>query len=234
MSWRVLAAMSSPLRWNHPQRGLVPPLEFIPVAEETRVIIDLGAWVLREAVRQATPWFADSDDTFSRLGVNVSSRQFYGGFDGAFLAEVLAGSGFPAERLVFEITESLLLGEDDRVSSILSDFRDMGVGIVVDDFGTGYSALSYLRRFPVTALKIDRAFTREMETNSDDARLVESIIAMARALGITVVAEGVETEGQAAMLGEMGCAFVQGYLYGRPIDADRFQARHLCPKEPVT
>jgi EAL domain-containing protein (putative c-di-GMP-specific phosphodiesterase class I) len=140
---------------------------------------------------------------------------------------VLAATGFPAERLVFEMTESLLLDDDRRAGAILRDFRDLGIGIALDDFGTGYSALGYLRRFPVTMLKIDRSFIGDIERNSSDAHLVESIIALGRALQLTVVAEGVETSGQASVLRNLGCELAQGNLFARPMPAHEF-ARRYC------
>jgi diguanylate cyclase (GGDEF)-like protein len=195
------------LRWHHPARGVVSPAEFIPVA-----------WVLREACRQGRAWCGD-DGLLERIAVNVSSRQFHGGFDVEFVRSILAETGFPADCLVLEMTESLLIENDERILATLAGLRDLGVGLAVDDFGTGYSALSYLRRFPVTTLKIDRSFIADIERSTSDAHLVESIIAMARALRIAVVAEGVETAGQAEMLRGMGCSYAQGYWFGRPVTA---------------
>ncbi|MCC6709045.1 MAG: EAL domain-containing protein [Gammaproteobacteria bacterium] len=222
----ALAGAEALLRWRHPQRGAVSPGEFIPVAEETRLIVDIGAWALRHACRTAAAWCARDGGALPRLAVNVSGRQLWGGFDGAFVAEVLAESGFPAERLVFEMTESLLIDEDRRVGAILREFRDLGIGIALDDFGTGYSALGYLRRFPVTMLKIDRSFVGDIESNVSDARLVESIIALGRALNLTVVAEGVESAGQAALLRNLGCELAQGYFFARPMAAGDFEKRY--------
>ena len=223
----ALGGAEALLRWQHPERGAVPPAEFIPIAEETRLIIELGAWVLRAACRDAHAWCTRADGALPRLAVNVSSRQFFGGFDGDFVRGVLAETGFPPTHLTFEMTESLLIEEDERIVAILTDFRDMGIGIAVDDFGTGYSALGYLRRFPVTTLKIDRVFVHDIETDTSDAHLVESIIAMARALRIEVVAEGVETAGQLRILGDMGCTYAQGFLYGRPTTPPDFEQRYL-------
>ncbi len=222
----ALGGAEALLRWQHPLRGAVSPAEFIPVAEETRLIVDLGGWVLREGCREAAPWCKLADTPLTRLSVNVSSRQFWGGFNADYVRGILDETGFPPESLVFEMTESLLIENDDRISTTLADFRALGIGIAVDDFGTGYSALSYLRRFPVTILKIDRTFINDIEHDADDAHLVESIVAMARALRITVVAEGVESAGQADMLREMGCEFAQGYLFSRPLPAAAFE-QHL-------
>lgn len=221
-----LAGAEALLRWRHPTRGAVAPGEFIPVAEETRLIVDIGAWGLAEACRTTAAWCAREGGPLPRLAVNVSGRQLWGGFDGDFVAAVLAETGFPAERLVFEMTESLLIDEDRRVGAILREFRDLGIGIALDDFGTGYSALGYLRRFPVTMLKIDRSFVGDIESNESDAHLVESIIALGRALNLTVVAEGVETAGQAALLRGLGCELAQGYFFARPMSARDFSARY--------
>lgn len=229
----ALGGAEALLRWQHPVRGNVSPAEFIPVAEETRLIVNLGGWVLREACRQAAPWCSGAGATLPRLSVNVSSRQFWGGFNVDFVRAIVEETGFPPDRLVFEMTESLLIENDDRILTTLADFRALGIGIAVDDFGTGYSALSYLRRFPVTILKIDRAFVNDIEHDANDAHLVESIVAMARALRITVVAEGVESAGQAAMLRNMGCEFAQGYLFSRPLPAAAFAAQVLDTESTV-
>jgi diguanylate cyclase (GGDEF)-like protein len=222
----ALAGAEALLRWRHPTRGAIPPGEFIPVAEETRLIIDIGAWALSHVCHAAAAWCATAGGVLPRLAVNVSGRQLWGGFDGDFVRGVLADSGFPAERLVFEITESLLIDQDRRVGAILRDFRELGIGIALDDFGTGYSALGYLRRFPVTMLKIDRAFVGDIESNSSDVHLIESIIALGRALDLTVVAEGVETTGQAEILARLGCELAQGYYFARPMSAAAFESRY--------
>lgn len=163
-----------------------------------------------------------------RLAVNVSGRQLWGGFDGDFVRRVLDKTGFPADRLVFEITESLLIDEDRRVGSILRDFRDLGIGIALDDFGTGYSALGNLRHFPVTMLKIDRTFVGDIATNSSDAHLVEAVIALGHALQLTVVAEGVETPAQAQILRNLGCELAQGYLFARPMPGSEFAQKYFA------
>jgi PAS domain S-box-containing protein len=216
------------IRWNHPEWGLVMPGDFIHVAEESRMIVEIGEWVLREACRQALKWRTTEADSAPYLAVNVSSRQFRGGFDQYVVKEILVDTGFPASRLVFEITESLLMDEDERIHQALQAFREMGIGLSVDDFGTGYSSLSYLRRFPVTTLKIDRSFISDLETNPSDVQLVESIIAMARGMKLQVIAEGVETEQQAEIIRRMGGALAQGFLYSRPLPVAEFGARFLA------
>jgi diguanylate cyclase len=200
------------LRWRHPGRGLVAPSDFIPIAEESFLIVPIGRWVLQQATRDLGRWRAAGHPDIY-VSVNVSARQLR---DPGLLDDVLcalAESGLPAEALCLELTESALVVNPDEVSATLTALRALGVAIAVDDFGTGYSALSYLRRFPVTAVKIDRAFVAELES---DTALVRAIVAMADALGLAVVAEGVETVLQEDALLELGCQAAQGFRYGRP------------------
>ncbi len=217
-----VAGAEALVRWQHPQRGLVMPGEFIHVAEKSGLIVDMGLDVLRTACVEAMGWPGRAARAGVFLSVNVSCRQFKAGLDAPLVAEILSYTGFPAERLVFEITESLLLDEDARVRDALGAFREMGVHLAMDDFGTGYSSLSYLRRFPVTRLKIDRSFVTEMARNSNDARLIQSIVAMSKALAVTPIAEGVETAEQADVLMELGCDLAQGYYFARPMPAADF------------
>jgi diguanylate cyclase (GGDEF)-like protein/PAS domain S-box-containing protein len=207
------------VRWNHPERGLVPPNEFIPIAEESNLIIDIGEWVFRTACKEVMRW--SNQDL--HLAINVSSNQLRGGFNRQMVEEILGESGFPAKRLNFEITESLLIAEESYVISTLRDFRELSIHLSIDDFGTGYSSLSYIRKFPVNILKIDRSFVRDMETDPGDAQLVETIIGMASNLNLRVIAEGVENQQQADSLREHGCDMVQGYHYGKPQPAESIQ-----------
>jgi diguanylate cyclase (GGDEF)-like protein len=222
----ALAGAEALLRWFQPQRGGVSPGEFIPVAEQSRLIVDIGAWALGHACRSALSWCVAG--RLPRLVINVSGRKIWGGFDRDFVRRVLDETGFPAERLVFEMTESLLIDKDRWVGSTLRDFRDMGIGIALDDFGTGYSALGYLRQFPVTMLKIDRSFVSDIANNNSDAHLVEAVIALGRALQLTVVAEGVETAAQAQILRNLGCELAQGYYFARPMPGDEFAHKYLA------
>ncbi len=215
----VLRGVEALLRWQHPDKGLIMPSDFVHVAEETGLIDEIGLWVLERACREALPWLQQNTHPDFYLAVNVSMRQFKGGFGSGQLAAILDQTGFPPQRLQLEITESLLMDEDIRIKEALTDFRRMGVRLAVDDFGTGYSALSYLREFPVTTLKIDRSFVREIATNKSDRRLVEAIVLMAHGLGLTVVAEGVETPEQDTLLGVLGCDLVQGNFYSQPLAA---------------
>ena len=214
-----LVGVEALLRWRHPVKGLILPSEFIAVAEETGLIEEIGLWVLRRACSEALAWLKDDSHPGFYLAVNISMRQFKGGFDKKQLGNVLEETGFPADKLLLEITESLLMDHDARIKDVLSEFRDMGVRLAVDDFGTGYSALSYLREFPVNTLKIDQSFIQDIATNRSDRRLIEAIITMAHGLGLVTIAEGVETSEQDALLSELHCDMVQGYFYCEPLTA---------------
>ena len=200
MHEQKLLGVEALLRWQHPQRGLVLPSDFISVAEETGLIEEIGMWVMQRACSEAREWLKYNPDPDFYLAVNVSMRQFKGGFDKAQLQRLLHETGFPADRLLLEITETLLMDDDARTSEVLAEFRDMGVRLAVDDFGTGYSALSYLRKFPVSTLKIDRSFIRDINLSSSHRNLVEAIIAMAHGLDLKTIAEGVENAEQAELL----------------------------------
>jgi len=210
---KTLLGVEALLRWRHQEKGLVLPAEFIAVAEETGLIEEIGLWVLRRACSEALPWLDNKLNPDFYLAVNISMRQFKGGFDHHQLSRVLSETGFPADRLLLEITETLLMDEDTRIRDELAEFRRMGVRLAVDDFGTGYSALSYLRDFPVSTLKIDRSFIRDINLGPNNRRLVEAIIAMARGLGLLTIAEGVETAEQGKLLVELKCDMVQGFFY---------------------
>ena len=221
-SGRVVGAEAL-ARWARADGIEVPPTEFIAVAEESGLITELGRRILELACGEAAVWPV-LDGPAVYLSVNVSTHQFKTGFDAASVATCLDMTGFPAERLVLEITESLLLDEDQRVVESLDGFRAMGIGIALDDFGTGFSSLSYLRRFPVTAIKIDRSFVRDMADDDNDARLVESMLAMAASLRIKAIAEGVESEVEQFLLARMGCRLAQGFRLGRPQSPAAFAA----------
>ena len=210
------------VRWNHPTRGLVAPDEFIPVAEETGLILEIGRYVVQEACWQTTQWRSLADVPNVSVSVNVSSAQLY---DDQFVADVqqaLADSGLPSTSLILELTESTLLSDTSRVHDRLAKLRDLGVRVAVDDFGTGYSSLSYLRQFPIDFLKVDRSFVSELEPASNDQgrALVRSIIGIGHDLGLCVIAEGIETQLQRDVLMAEGCDQGQGYLLGRPVPPD--------------
>lgn len=204
------------LRWQHPVRGLVSPLDFIPLAEETGLILPLGAWVLDEACAQLGRWRADARTSALTLSVNVSARQFHQpGFVDLVIA-ALERHGVDGGLLKLELTESLLLDDVDDTIAKMSALKARGVGFSLDDFGTGYSSLAYLKRLPLDQLKIDRSFVRDLLTDPNDAEIARAIITMADSLGLSVIAEGVETEAQRVCLANQGCHAYQGYLFGRP------------------
>ncbi|MFI6072712.1 putative bifunctional diguanylate cyclase/phosphodiesterase [Actinoplanes sp. NPDC051343] len=203
------------VRWNHPTLGMIPPLEFIGVAESTGLIVPLGRWVLTEACRQAVAW-----DRPLKMAVNVSVRQFDAGDLARTVAEVLAFTGMPADRLCLEMTESVLLTDTDENLSRIVSLKALGVQLAMDDFGTGYSSLAYLRRFPMDVLKIDRSFVDRLGGEDADEALVRTIVRMGRNLGMSLVAEGIETAVQLRLLQEMGCDYAQGYLLSKPLPAE--------------
>jgi diguanylate cyclase (GGDEF)-like protein len=211
------------VRWNHPERGLVPPVEFIPLAEETGAITGIGRWVLREALHQGAEWTAETG-TPLRMAVNLSPRQFQDGDVVADVAAALAETGFPAAQLTLEVTEGVLVRDVDTVVAQLEALRQLGIRIAIDDFGTGFSGLSYLRRLPADIIKIDRSFVGDLPAGRSATTLITSIVELARTLGLDVVAEGVETEEQRRALRELDCPQAQGYLFARPEPAERCTA----------
>lgn len=216
-----VAGLEALLRWNRPGCGMVSPAEFIPVLEETGLIVAVGAWVIDEACRQAAAWqgvAGEPGQTFN-IAVNVASRQFTEGNLEDIVRQALMAHGVAPETLSLEVTESAVMADTERAAATLAALRRMGVKVAVDDFGTGYSSLAYLKRLPVDALKIDIAFIREVTRNPGDAALVDAIIAMAHSLGLDVVAEGVETAEQLAYLARRRCDQVQGYYFSRPLPA---------------
>ena len=211
------------IRWNHPERGLVPPGAFIALAEETGLIREMGAWVLEEACRQLAKWRASGLRSLY-VAVNLSSRQIPDALTPDGLNGLLSRHGLGPNALVLEITEGVLLADTAKTREWLKGVHDLGYRISLDDFGTGYSSLAYLKRFPVDILKIDQSFVRDMEHDPADRALVEAILAMARSLGLGVVAEGVENEHQLELLRGLSCRYVQGYHLSRPLPAEGFSA----------
>ena len=209
------------VRWQHPVRGMVPPMDFIPLAEETGLVIALGEWVLREACRQTAAWHRSHPDRPPvSVAVNLAGSQLQLTSFAATVAGILADTGLRAADLVLEITESQIMDNIDAILPNLHHLQELGVRLSIDDFGTGYSSLSRLRSLPVDELKIDRSFVNEVQSSSDEAPLVTAIIAMAHGLDLKVVGEGVETAEQLDYLLRAGCDRVQGYLLGRPVPAD--------------
>jgi diguanylate cyclase (GGDEF)-like protein/PAS domain S-box-containing protein len=210
------------LRWNRPGFGLVGPKDFIPIAEETQLIVPIGEWVLREACRQAREWQSNRPAGF-RMAVNLSPRQFQHSDLPIVIASALEFSGLAPGDLELEITESLAMQNTTRTIATLRRLREMGVQIAIDDFGTGHSSLNYLRSFPIDSVKIDQEFVQEIETSAADRAIVSAVIGMARGLRLRVTAEGVETESQLEFLREQGCQEVQGFLFGEPVPASAFR-----------
>ncbi len=212
------------LRWQHPQLGMVGPAEFVPLAEETGIIVEIGEWVFRSASQQVSLW-RDKFDPHFQISVNKSPIQFLNTrYDPQHWLRQLQALGLPGQSIVVEITEGLLLDASDKVHEQLLVFRDAGLQVALDDFGTGYSSLSYLKKFDIDYIKIDQSFVRHLQPASNDMALCEAIIAMAHKLGIKVIAEGIETTEQAALLTAAGCDYGQGYLFSRPVPADQFEA----------
>ncbi|MBI2312658.1 MAG: EAL domain-containing protein [Betaproteobacteria bacterium] len=228
-SGRVVGAEAL-IRWQHPEKGLVSPATFIPVAEESGLIVPIGEWVLFAACTQGRAWSLQGHDAL-RMGVNLSVRQLNRDL-AKTLAAIVKATDFDPRRLDLEITESLLMRNVEDTLSALDELNRLGVQISIDDFGTGYSSLSYLRRLPIDAVKIDRAFVRDLGISRDDAAIVAAIIAMARSLQIRVIAEGVESPNQLEILGTLQCNEYQGYLFGKPVPAEEFSTRFLSAKAP--
>lgn len=222
----AITGMEALVRWQHPTRGLVSPLDFIPLAEETGLIVPLGRWVLREACRQAAAWQQElALDPPLLLSVNLSARQLRDPRLVADMTAILRETGMPAELLWLELTETVLLTDSSKVQQTLQALRALGVQLALDDFGTGYSSLSYLRQFPVGMVKLDRSFVMGITTDPDAAAIVQAVTALAHALGMQVTAEGVEDEAQLARLRAMGVDWLQGYLVARPLQAAAFRTR---------
>jgi diguanylate cyclase (GGDEF)-like protein len=227
---RRVVSIEALLRWNQPQVGLVPPGRFVPLLEESGLMIPVGAWVLRTACRQNKAW-QDAGLPPMRVSVNISSRQFRNESLVETIREALESSGLAAEWLEVELTESLLVQNAESAVATLKRLKALGVAISIDDFGTGYSSISYLKRFPIDCLKIDSSFVHDLHSSAKDAAIVEAISALARSLGIGLVAEGVEEARQADFLRARYCTEMQGFLFSRPLPPDEVvnALRRLSP-----
>jgi diguanylate cyclase (GGDEF)-like protein len=211
------------IRWRHPVRGLVPPDRFIPLLEETGLIVPVGDWVIRHACETLAAWDRQGLPGLS-MAVNISARQLRSPDLLATLQRILGDTGIVPRRLELELTESMLVEDSEATGAVLSGIKSMGMPVAIDDFGTGQSSLSYLKRFNIDVLKIDRSFVRDIPGDLDDCAISEAVVALARALRLTVVAEGVETEAQAEFLRDIRCDSMQGYLLSRPLPAEEFVA----------
>jgi diguanylate cyclase (GGDEF)-like protein len=220
-------AVEALLRWSHPERGFVPPDEFIPLAEQSGLIIEIGDWVLREACAQARRW-RDAGEVTWQVAVNVSGVQFRDGSLVRRVASAIDAAGIDSRMIELEFTEGALIEYSSAVSKAVKALKDLGVATALDDFGTGYSSMSYLRQFPIDTLKIDRSFVRDIAShNSGNAPLVDAIIAMAKSLGLSTVAEGVETEAQWHYLRHREADQVQGFLFCRPVSVTELETWHV-------
>ena len=207
------------MRWQHPERGLVPPGVFIPVAEETGLIVAMGEWMLEEACRQKKIW-RDAGLPGIDMAINLASPSFRKTDLVERVADTLTRYGVPPTELCLEATESILMRDADVTMVTLNRLRDLGVKLAIDDFGTGYSSLSYLRRFPINQLKIDRSFVNEVTSCPDDAAIIAAIVSLARTLKLEVVAEGVDTADQMRRLIEQGCRIMQGFYFSKPLTSE--------------
>jgi predicted signal transduction protein with EAL and GGDEF domain len=211
-------------RWNHPERGFIAPGAFIPVAEETGLILELGEWVLRKACADAATWGGDTT-----VAVNVAAQQFNEANFVAIVRRALHDSGLPPERLELEVTETAMLNDSEKMLAVLHGLRSIGIRLSMDDFGTGYSALNYLQKFPFDKLKIDRSFVRELGGKGESEAIVRAVVGLGANLGITIIAEGIETEAQAKILLGTACDEAQGYLFSHAIAVD--DVRELLLKQ---
>jgi EAL domain-containing protein (putative c-di-GMP-specific phosphodiesterase class I) len=212
------------LRWEHPQLGRISPADFIPVAEQTGLILPIGHWVLGTACAQLVAWADHPDTAHLTLAVNVSAQQFRQPDYVAQVRSVLERSGARPERLKLELTESMLVNDVDDTIAKMTALQAWGVGLALDDFGTGYSSLSYLKKLPLNQLKIDQSFVRDLLTNPQDAAIARVVVGLAHSMGLDVIAEGVETEDQRAFLASIGCHAYQGYLVSKPLPVAQFAA----------
>lgn len=212
-----LAGFVALMRWNHPQRGLVPPGEFIPVCEDTGLIVPVTLWMLRESCNQLARWNKDYPETALVMSVNLSGKHFTQDDLVAQISDILAETGINPAYLKLELTESAVMENAERVILMLRELKKLGVQLSIDDFGTGYSSLSYLHRFPIDTLKVDRSFVSEMETGSENGEIVRTIVSLAKTLRMNVVAEGIESIHQIHQLQILGCEYGQGFLFSRPV-----------------
>jgi EAL domain-containing protein (putative c-di-GMP-specific phosphodiesterase class I) len=215
----AITGLEALVRWQHPQLGLVSPSEFIPLAEDTGLIVPIGEWVLRAACLQGRRWIEEGFAPIP-IAVNISARQFHDRDLSQTVIRILEETGFSPKYLELELTESSIMQNEEFAASMLNQLKSMGINISIDDFGTGFSSLASLKRLPIDALKIDQSFVREATTDPDDAALVMAIITLGHNLRLKVVAEGVETDDQLRFLQLLRCDEIQGYFFSKPLPAD--------------
>ncbi len=219
---RSIVGLEALVRWEHPEQGLIPPDKFIPIAENSGLIRELGAWVLRSACKQGVKWLNEDID-FGRIYVNVSATQLHDESFPETVRQCLKETGLPSCRLGLEVTESFIMKDPEHAINVLSSFKELDIELAIDDFGTGYSSLSYLKELPIDKLKVDQSFIRDIPSDPNDMAITEAVIAMGRALNLIVIAEGVENNTQAKFLLEKECTEVQGYLFARPLIPENFE-----------
>ena len=219
----VLVGAEALIRWQHPERGLLSPDKFITILENSQYAAEVGLWVIRTAARQAAAWRADWATDF-RMGVNLSTALFRTDSFADEVFSILSETGLPPEALEVEITETIILSHDEALIRPLRRLKEAGIGVAFDDYGTGYASLSHLKRFPLTRLKIDRSFVRDMVTSGSDSAIIRAVLELGRSLQLCVIAEGIEREDQLAHLLQDGCDEGQGYLFGKPMSASAFSA----------
>nr|WP_277398401.1 EAL domain-containing protein [Neobacillus citreus] len=218
---RKIKGAEALIRWNHPERGILPPDHFIPLAEETNLIIDLGDWVIGEVCKQIKQWL-DGGNTIVPISINISAKRFLKDDLVSKLQMILAETNIDPKWLEFEITETSLIQNEIKVLATINALKESGIAISLDDFGTGYSSINYLKKFKVDFLKIDRSFINAIHSSFDDEAIIKSILYLAQELKIKVVAEGVETEEQLDFLLKHKCSLIQGYLFSKPVDVAAF------------
>ena len=223
ISTRRIVGAEALIRWEHPERGLLGPNLFIPLAEETGLIGDLGEWILSRACRDLVSWRESFGEAVSKftMSVNLSVQQLHDDDIVEKVSDTLARTGLPAERLVLEVTESTLITDTERIRATMERLRGLGSRLAVDDFGTGYSSLGYIQQFEFDVLKIDKSFVDALETHTN-RRVISAVLELARQLDVRTIAEGIESELQADLLEDLGCALGQGYFYSRPVPATAF------------
>jgi EAL domain-containing protein (putative c-di-GMP-specific phosphodiesterase class I) len=211
-------------RWRHPDKGFIPPAQFIPVAERAGLMSALGQQVMEDALEQLARWARKPETAHLSVAVNISAAQLYQSEFADSVLEAITRTGAPPGKVVLELTESILLGDVDGAIDVMQRLRARGIRFSIDDFGTGYSSLAYLQSLPINELKIDRSFVHKLPENEGNLAIVRAVVALASALGVKVIAEGVETEDERNALAGNGCQFFQGYLFARPLPAYEFEA----------